>query len=172
MHANFYEDLVARGVDVEIRHEYDNPLFYGASLSLKSHHDLIHLANTNGVIAITPVTLIPRPVPQKSIVLSGANDPALATGGGDAQSVHAMTGVNKLHERGITGKGIRIGIIDTGINYLHPSLGGCFGPGCKVAYGYDFVGDAYNGTNDPSPDSDPDDTCNVHGTHVAGIVGQ
>lgn len=156
-----------------IRNEYnDNPLFVGASLLLKNIHDLNHLANTNGVIAITPVTLIPRPVPQKSVVLSSVKDQALATGGGDAQSVHAMTGVNKLHKQGITGRGIRIGIIDSGINYPHPSLGGCFGPGCKVAYGLDFVGDAYNGTNAPSPDSDPNDTCNGHGTHVAGIVGQ
>ena len=157
---------------MDIRNEYNSQVFCGTSLLLKSHHDLIHLANTKGVMAITPVTLIPRPVPQESVVLSGPNDPALATGGGDAQSVHAMTRVNKLHEQGITGRGIRIGIIDSGINYFHPSLGGCFGPGCKVAYGFDFVGDAYNGTNEPSPDSDPNDTCNGHGTHVAGIVGQ
>ncbi|RKP09654.1 hypothetical protein THASP1DRAFT_28539, partial [Thamnocephalis sphaerospora] len=61
--------------------------------------------------------------------------------------------------------GAKIGIIDTGIDYKHPSLGGCFGPGCIVAYGYDFVGDAYNGKNVPQPDADPMDECNGHGTH-------
>jgi subtilisin family serine protease len=39
-----------------------------------------------------------------------------------------------------------------------------------VAYGYDFVGDAFTGENTPVPDDDPDD-CHGHGTHVAGIVG-
>ena len=27
-------------------------------------------------------------------------------------------------------------VIDTGVDYMHPALGGCFGPGCKVAFGY------------------------------------
>jgi minor extracellular serine protease Vpr len=54
---------------------------------------------------------------------------------------------------------------------MHPALGGCFGPNCRVAYGYDFVGDAYTGENVPMPDEDPRDTCNGHGTHVTGIIG-
>jgi hypothetical protein len=37
-----------------------------------------------------------------------------------------------------------------------------------VAYGHDFVGDAYDGTNSFAEDSDPMDNCNGHGTHVAG----
>ncbi|HTK82783.1 MAG TPA: S8 family serine peptidase [Bacteroidota bacterium] len=57
------------------------------------------------------------------------------------------------------GDGVRVGIIDTGIDYLHPALGGGFGPGFKVAGGYDVV------NNDADPMDD-----NGHGTHVAGIV--
>ena len=59
----------------------------------------------------------------------------------------------------LRGTGIRIGVIDSGIDYTHPDLGGCFGEGCKVAGGYDFY------DNDP----DPIDT-DSHGTHVAGII--
>jgi minor extracellular serine protease Vpr len=76
-------------------------------------------------------------------------------------------------ELGFTGRGVRVAILDTGIDYHHPDLGGCFGPGCRVEAGHDFVGDAYNpGLGNPVtvPDADPDD-CNGHGTHVAGIVG-
>lgn len=54
---------------------------------------------------------------------------------------------------------------------MHPGLGGCFGPNCRVAYGHDFVGDAYTGDNEAIPDGDPRDTCNGHGTHVTGIIG-
>ena len=60
----------------------------------------------------------------------------------------------------VTGHGIVVAIIDTGIDYTHPDLGGCFGPGCRVMGGYDFIND----------DSDPMDDMG-HGTHVAGIVG-
>lgn len=48
--------------------------------------------------------------------------------------------------------------MDTGVDYRHPSLGSGFGPGFKVAKGYDFVGDNYNGSNTPMPDDDPLDT--------------
>ncbi len=59
----------------------------------------------------------------------------------------------------VDGRGMLIGIIDTGIDYKDSDLGGGFGPGYKVVGGYDF------GDNDP----DPMDT-NGHGTHVAGIA--
>ncbi len=103
-----------------------------------------------------------------------------------------------LHEAGLlwskrpgyTGQGVRIGIIDTGLDYLHKDFAGpgtgyqdnittAIGdvpgfPGARVVGGWDFVGDAYNsvGSGDaliPHPDPDPMD-CNGHGTHVAGIA--
>lgn len=59
----------------------------------------------------------------------------------------------------VNGTGVKIAIIDTGIDYTHPDLGGCFGAGCKVAGGYDVVND----------DADPMDD-HGHGTHCAGIA--
>ncbi|MBI2140858.1 S8 family serine peptidase [Candidatus Woesearchaeota archaeon] len=59
----------------------------------------------------------------------------------------------------LTGKGVTIAIIDTGVDYTHPDLGGCFGSGCKVAGGYDFFND------DPDPIDD-----HGHGTHVAATA--
>ncbi|KAI9293124.1 subtilisin-like protein [Neoconidiobolus thromboides FSU 785] len=85
---------------------------------------------------------------------------------------YKLTGVhNTQNKLKLDGSGIKIGIIDTGIDYLHPYLGGCFkGPNCKVQYGKDLVGDDYDGSNTPLPDEDPRDTCGGHGTHVAGII--
>lgn len=60
---------------------------------------------------------------------------------------------------GITGKGNTVAVIDTGIDYTHPSLGGGFGSNFKVVGGYDFFDD----------DSDPMDTTG-HGTAVAGVI--
>jgi hypothetical protein len=57
------------------------------------------------------------------------------------------------------GDGVRVAVIDTGIDYTHPALGGGFGPGFKVVGGYDFV------NHDPDPRDD-----NGHGTHVSGTI--
>jgi subtilisin family serine protease len=37
-------------------------------------------------------------------------------------SIHHMTGVDKLHEAGLFGKGAKVAIIDSGINYNHPAV--------------------------------------------------
>ncbi|KAJ1659889.1 hypothetical protein IWQ61_001110 [Dispira simplex] len=85
-----------------------------------------------------------------------------------------MLGVTKLRETlSLTGKGVKIGIVDSGLDYTHPAFGSCFKTaGCRVAYGYDLVGNDYDGIANPVavPDRDPMDECNGHGTHVTGIL--
>lgn len=63
-------------------------------------------------------------------------------------------GCRPVFEAGNRGAGIRVAILDTGIDYTHPDL--------KDGYagGYDFL------RSFPNPMDD-----NGHGTHVAGIVG-
>ncbi|EGP93120.1 Peptidase S8 and S53 subtilisin kexin sedolisin [Nitrosarchaeum koreense MY1] len=59
---------------------------------------------------------------------------------------------------GFDGTGIKIAVIDTGVDYNHPDLFG-FGPDGKVVGGYNFI-------NEGEP---PLDT-NGHGTQVAGVI--
>ncbi|MBP6671572.1 MAG: S8 family serine peptidase [Bacteroidetes bacterium] len=61
---------------------------------------------------------------------------------------------------GVLGDSIIVGVIDTGIDYFHPALGGDMGPSYRVIGGYD----CFNNDGDPFDD-------NGHGTHVAGIIG-
>jgi len=67
-------------------------------------------------------------------------------------------GVDELQKLGYRGDGIKIAVIDTGIDYNHPDLFG-LGPDGKVIGGYDFIDN----------DKTPFDT-NGHGTEVAGII--
>lgn len=90
---------------------------------------------------------------------------------------------------GLTGESIKVGVIDSGIDYTHANFGG---PGTVAAYtsnvrnviepgtfptakvvgGYDFAGPTYNAQiagSTPTPDPDPIDV-GGHGSHVAGSV--
>ncbi|KAI0051204.1 subtilisin-like protease [Auriscalpium vulgare] len=168
-HAHVLRHLTERGVNFNVGHEYNTPgILVGAAITLKNASDAKALQESPGIVAIRPVMLIPAPDPVEVHVISGLGDPNLPN---DTQSTHVLTGVDKLHAEGRFGEGIKIGIIDTGVDYTHPSLGGGFGPGFKIAGGYDFVGDAYEAGSTPQPDNDPLDQCNGHGTRVAGIIG-
>ncbi len=68
-------------------------------------------------------------------------------------------GLNDSQGRPVTGMNVTIAIIDTGVDYTHPDLGGCFGSQCKVVGGWDF----FNGDADPMDD-------HGHGTHVAATA--
>ena len=138
------------------------------------------LASLPGVVAVHPLELV-MPSNTNGIPLIGAPQ--------------VWDGLNGLH-----GEGIKIADIDTGIDYTHADFGGTgnptdyqtalasdalpataasFGPTApKVKGGYDFVGDSYNPSADPSspdyqptpqPDPNPLD-CNSHGTHTAGTM--
>lgn len=130
------------------------------------------IAARSDVAKITPIT-------RKTVnnAASGALIKALAT----------------WQQTGNTGKGVRIGIIDTGIDYTHADFGGegtaaayeaahqtadsgdPWKPTAKVVGGWDFVGDDYDPESDdqsnwvPRPDPNPLD-CDGHGTHVAGTA--
>ena len=75
------------------------------------------------------------------------------------ESVSLINATNVHSNLNYSGEGITVCIIDSGINYTHPNLGGCFGSGCKIKAGYDFVDN----------DGDPMDE-HGHGTHVIGAI--
>lgn len=153
-------------------------------------------------------------------VKNAYNGIAILADAGDLKTLAALPGLKQLHrittmERsnaysnnfigapvawgsyGITGTNVKIGIIDTGIDYIHTNFGGRglqsdydyahtitgpvvitggvqLYPTPKVAGGYDFAGDAYTSASAPHPDQNPLD-CSAdlgggHGSHVAGTA--
>jgi len=60
----------------------------------------------------------------------------------------------------VTGAGYSVVVIDSGVDYKHPNLGGAIGAGHKVVAGWDFDG------NDANPFTDTD----AHGTGSAAMI--
>jgi len=111
----------------------------------------------------------------------------------NAHNTVTFIGADKVHKAGVSGQGMRVGIIDTGIDYTHSMLGGSgkkevyesvdptadapkeLFPNDKVVGGVDFVGTEYSsGSSDiektiPRRDANPLDE-GGHGSHVAGTV--
>ena len=69
-----------------------------------------------------------------------------------------FVGTGVAREEGIEGAGVKVAVIDTGVDFNHPDLFG-WGPDGKVVGGYNFINE----------DELPLDT-NGHGTQVAGVI--
>jgi subtilisin family serine protease len=127
----------------------------------------------SGVVAVRPVA---------DISLTSAPVP-------DIPTTDAYIGAAAVQGLGFTGSGIRVAMLDTGIDYTHYNLGGSGNtadyataltaasgtpppslfPTAKVVGGYDFTGDVW--PNGPlAPDANPLDL-NGHGTLTADILG-
>jgi uncharacterized repeat protein (TIGR01451 family)/fimbrial isopeptide formation D2 family protein len=165
-HQRFRDALAASGLNTQ-------PL-YQVTKALNAIAVLTDPANVDALRALPEVRAVHRIDPEY---------PSLSTSVPFLGTPAAWSGANPL---GVTGQGVKIAIIDSGVDYQHATFGGSglladyqannttiIEPGtfptAKVAGGTDFVGDAYNGSNAPVPDPDPMD-CLGHGTHVASIA--
>jgi len=168
--ADFVNALQAGGVHATELYRIQK-VYNGIWMNVDSK-DLTKLVTMPGVKAIHP--MIPKTLDHTtSVPLIGA--PQVWGGSGTVQ-----------------GTAIKIGVIDTGIDYIHYNFGGsgiyvgqdyttldeavnAF-PTAKVVGGWDFAGDDYNADPTdplyspiPVPDPDPMD-CYGHGSHVAGTA--
>jgi minor extracellular serine protease Vpr len=172
----FRAEVQGSGLDIEERISF-NTLFNGMSVEATEKESLA-LEKLGTVAAVWPVLTVSIPQTRQA-------NPDLAT-------AIKMTGADVAQNTlGLSGDGVHVAVMDTGVDYDHASLGGTNTdndpnsddatlngfPNSRVIKGWDFVGNAFN-ADEASPDynpvavADPDpDDCNGHGTHVAGIIG-
>ena len=152
---------------------FTSDIFTGASIKIANDTEIEVIEALPQVERVWPVYEIPKP--KLLDTSSGADLPLY--------NPHIQTGVDKLHKEGVLGQGSIVAVIDTGVDWTHPALGGGYGEGFKIEGGYDFVGDGTlfeSSENlhsaeqrvdfDPSEDNDPYDEWEGHGTHVTGII--
>jgi subtilisin family serine protease len=138
--------------------------------------DASHIADIHGVEGVVAV----RPV--ADYIISATSDPTLAI-------TNAYIGATSVQNGGVTGAGVRVAMLDTGIDYTHYNLGGsgnvadynaakaaaaatpppALFPTSKVIGGFDFTGEVW--PNGPlAPDANPLDL-NGHGSLTADSLG-
>ncbi|KAI8970374.1 peptidase S8/S53 domain-containing protein [Mycotypha africana] len=175
----------------KVKHVYSSPIFNGMSVTLNDnhtkqlqqhsavssiastlaksndhHHPVFSQLRSHPVVKhIYPIYEVPRPQWK-----ANQEDISLPYLGRDSQ-------VNDIHSKlGLTGKDVLIGVLDSGVDYYHPALGGGFGEDHKIKLGKNLVSaedDQENGV-EPLGENDPYDPCRNndagHGTHVAGVI--
>lgn len=167
---DFYSALTAYGVETEPRFNYTSSIFYGVSFSLLSNTTSDFLFNL-----IQSLPNIKNVWPNDRLEYPTYVDHGLGSkiqyvlhkrqNSTKSQDVRfnsfKSARVNKIHELGFYGKGVVVGIIDSGVDYKHPAFGGNLGPAYTAIGGYDYT------VNPVS--KDPMD-CGGHGTMVAGVI--
>ena len=179
----FYEAL--EGIDYSVKYEYDD-VMNGVSVTLPESY-VDDIAALDCVFAVYPNETydnVTTPNNEADFGIAEASDDAgngAVTYALENEETHYIQGMADsrayLHteELGLTGHGVTVGVIDTGIDYNHPDLQDAFAdtlpngdtPKAGELLNGKFVGRNYvnngNAANDPMDD-------HGHGTHVSGTI--
>jgi PGF-pre-PGF domain-containing protein len=138
--------------DLDLKHQYSVINGFHGKVSKKGLEKLMELGLVEKVYAVKPIAL----QLDSSIPVINADD----------VWDYSVNGIS------INGSGETVCVLDTGVDYTHPALGGCTnetflnGTCEKVIGGYDHA----DGDLDPFPSGSYSEANRNHGTHVAGIV--
>lgn len=119
---------------------------------------VLEYAEPNYIITLDDPELEPLPSGGEAGLLDDENPSPMPTNWEDQWYMSAM-GMEYCQKRGITGKGIRIGIVDSGVNRDHWDL-----RNANILSGTNYCVPE----NDPNRHETPDDY--GHGTFVAGLI--
>lgn len=164
------KELSVKKVKVQDGYTFDTVL-NGFSATIKAK-DLEKLLSIKGVTLVEPnVTLYTAEEPESDADVSPT-----------ASTSNSFLGIENLWNEGLEGQGVKVAVLDTGIDPKHPDFQGVY-KGGKNFVPYDEKYARQRDENDPSEtspldraESTPEIDANglvfntKHGTHVAGII--
>ncbi|WP_438315215.1 S8 family serine peptidase [Sporosarcina sp. FA9] len=171
-HAFFKKEINANKISFKEGFSYTTVL-NGFSATVKAN-DLKKLLSIQGVVLIEPV--VEMHALESTLTPGGTVEAAMDT------SI-SFLGIEKIWDKGFKGKGIKVGVLDTGIDYNHPDFEGIY------KGGWNFIPHTGSDYARPRADNDPYETTPAdrpsnkaefnadgssfytsHGTHVAGTI--
>lgn len=153
----YVESVIASGAELRIRSRWLNAVSVTADLS-----SLETIAQYDCVRSIEPVNRLSVPPTTNAPVTSR---PERGDFYGASESQLSQINLIALHEAGMTGKGVRIGVLDTGFRTSHAAFTRA-DHGLNIVAEYDFVNNDDNAGIDPGDPSTQHD----HGTLILGTM--
>jgi minor extracellular serine protease Vpr len=136
------KNLLAPYPELQIRHIFQEAVY---GFSVKGNIETIEkLTKNNQIVNVSPVS-----------TYQAESEENIRMIGGDAVRMFF-----DHKDRRLTGEGVKVGVIDTGIDYTHPDLRKSYGGGRDIV----------DGDTDPMETRAPAGKATLHGTHVAGII--
>ncbi|KAH9817285.1 subtilisin protease [Melampsora americana] len=165
------DSVCQRLTEQNVKHEVmlkmdDNDVIKVFSIKLKSAADCRH-SQRKPCGHVHPIQTMMRAAPQMGNTVTTQGVRPTNSGFGP----HQQTRVADMHKAGHFGQGMKIAVVDSGVDCTHPALGGGFGPGKKISFGADLVGDDFDGRVVKKVNPNPCTPCGMHGTHTTGIIG-
>ncbi|GIO34270.1 MULTISPECIES: S8 family serine peptidase [Paenibacillus] len=158
----FLDEVSDQGIDMKINYQYDTVL-NGFEVSVPAN-EIPELAKIPGVKSIQENSIwYPIPIEESS-----ANSDVRY----DINPLKQI-GATEAWAEGYTGKGLKIGVIDTGVDYTHPDIAPVYKGGYDSFYQDDDPYEEVPLTVDEDVQYHTGYAGTYHGTHVAGtIIGQ
>lgn len=145
-YSDVQEDFDLQSLEFSVNNQFDSPAFLGMSIQVQNGsnctlHQIQSLASVKNVWQASYVTLDFQTTPAVRLMWNP----------------HIMSGVNTFHDRNIFGEGIRIAVVDSGLDVNHEVFKN------KSIEGYDFTKDAQSPLNTFVDDVG-------HGTFVSSVI--
>ncbi|BCG56826.1 S8 family serine peptidase [Paenibacillus sp. URB8-2] len=142
------------GLDLRVNYKY-NTVLNGFEVTIPAN-EIPELAQIPGVKSIYEnSTWYPIPVEEADAAIQGTLEHGAAP-------LHQI-GADAAWAKDFTGAGLKVGVIDTGVDYLHPDIAPAYKGGWDSFYNDD---DPY----EEEPNADKKFEGTSHGTHVSGTI--
>lgn len=154
--ASVVSSAIAKGIDLTVNYQF-NTILNGMEISIPANK-IPELAKIPGVVSVFENSTY-YAIPDQEVDTTDPNNVNF-----DITPLNQL-GVPEVWAKNITGKGLKVGVIDTGVDYLHPDLAPAYKGGHNSKTTAKDPSDPYEDIPIPGKSAG-----SQHGTHVSGTI--